>query len=43
MTWRSMRCARGMWRPIMGWEYMLEWIAAARTEPQAIQELDVEF
>ena len=35
-------CA-GYVETIMGWDYMLEWIAAARTEPQAIQELDVEF
>jgi glutathione S-transferase len=30
-------------RRIMEWPYMVEWVEAAKTEPEEIEELDMEF
>ncbi len=35
--------ASGYCRRILAWPFMREWIAAANTEPDELDELDVEF
>ena len=43
MTSSSMRFAPPIAEAILALPFMQEWIVAARTEPEELEELDVEF